>query len=206
MMTLWARCERAILRLIAVTDLRVAHAAVGTCLWMCIIADTALASDQARKPAEVPAKAVIDTAQRFLGVPYVYGSRAGLGLDCSGFVQKVYAEHGITLPRTSSEMSSVGDKVAWDKLEPGDLLFFHTSQGSKRVSHVGIAMGHGKMIHASTGQKRIAIDSLDLDYYKLRRVVARRLPSVHWSEVAVTKLYRPATTRELLHVKPMPLH
>ncbi len=204
MLGLWAKGERALLRLIAITDLKVAHAAIGTCLWLTILAGTALASDEARKPAEVPAKAVLDTAQRYLGVPYVYGSRAGLGLDCSGFVQKVYAEHGILLPRTSGEMSNVGQKVAWDKLEPGDLLFFHTNSGSKRVSHVGIAMGHGKMIHASTGQKRIAIDSLDLDYYRARRVVARRLPSVHWSELAQTKLYRPATTRELLHMRPHP--
>ena len=202
MFGLWAKSERAIARLIVITDLKVAHAAVGTCLWLTILASTALAADEARKPAEVPAKAVLDTAQRYLGVPYVYGSRAGLGLDCSGFVQKVYAEHGILLPRTSGEMSNVGHKVGWDQLEPGDLLFFHTSSGSKRVSHVGIAMGHGKMIHASTGQKRIAIDSLDLDYYRARRVVARRLPSVHFSELAQTKLFRPTTSRELLHMRP----
>lgn len=200
MLGLWHRGERAILRLIAATDLRVAHAAFGTMLWLTILANTALASDKAR--STIAANDLLATAQRYLGVPYVYGSRAGLGLDCSGFVQRVYAEHGITLPRTSSEMSSVGDKVAWDDLAPGDLLFFHTTDGSKRVSHVGIALGHGKMIHASTSQHRVAIDSLELAYYKARRVVARRIPTVAVEEARYTKMYRPATARELLHMRP----
>lgn len=96
------------------------------------------------------AQAILQTAQQCLGAPYVFGakpSQAPRVMDCSSFIQYVYAQNGITLPRDSRQQSQVGRSVT--SLQPGDLLFFkypeHYSDG--RVGHVGIYMGNGKMIH-----------------------------------------------------------
>lgn len=194
---IWLATERRLLRLIAITDKRVARAAAGTVLWLSIFAGNAMASEPQRH--QVDARALLATAEKYLGVPYRYGSR-GNKVDCSGFVQRVFEEHGIKLPRTSADMSSVGEPVEWSALAPGDLLFFHTTDGSKRVSHVGIALGNGQMIHASTKRQRVSVDSLELAYYLERRVVARRLLVVQPTVARMTRTYRTMGARELLHL------
>ncbi|MDR3601252.1 MAG: NlpC/P60 family protein [Desulfosporosinus sp.] len=98
---------------------------------------------------------IINTAERFLGVPYVWGGTTPAGFDCSGFTRYVFARQGITLPRVSGSQYKVGTPVAFSKLKPEDLVFFNLSSG-KRVSHVGIYIGKGKFISA-TSHKGIAI-------------------------------------------------
>lgn len=196
MFGVWTKTERSLSRLAATADWQVPRAALGAALWFMILMRAAVAAEP--PPRYVDAHAVLVTAQRYLGVPYRFGA-LGDALDCSGFVKRVFAEHGIDLPRTSAEMSTVGKKVSWDALAPGDLVFFHTGDKSARVSHVGIALGHGKMIHASTSRQRISIDSLDLAYYRSRRAVARRLP-IEQPPALRTAQLRPATSRELLHM------
>lgn len=88
---------------------------------------------------------VVADAQRYLGVPYVWGGTSpSSGFDCSGLVQHVFADMGVTLPRTSEEQASVGQAVpSLAQAQPGDLVFY----GSPAY-HVGIYIGGGKMINA----------------------------------------------------------
>lgn len=119
------------------------------------------------------AASLVDTAKDQIGVRYRYGGTSRSGFDCSGFVQFVFAKHGVKLPRTSLSQSGVGTKVAKSDLIVGDLVFFIT-RGS-RVSHVGIYIGDGKFIHASSGGGRVRIDALSTAYYAKRYAGARRV-------------------------------
>lgn len=131
------------------------------------------------------AASLIDTAKDQMGVRYVYGGTSRGGFDCSGFVQYVFAKNGIKLPRTSISQSQTGAKVAKSDLIVGDLVFFIT-RGS-RVSHVGIYIGDGKFIHASSGGGQVRIDSLSKDYYAKRYAGARRVGKFNKSVVDSAK-------------------
>ncbi|WP_242826180.1 C40 family peptidase [Caloramator sp. ALD01] len=109
---------------------------------------------------------VEDIAKSLLGVRYVYGGTSTSGLDCSGFVQYVYKQLGVILPRTASQQARVGLAVSKDNLRKGDLVFFETV--SSGISHVGIYLGDGKFIHASSTKKGVTISSLDSGYYSER--------------------------------------
>jgi cell wall-associated NlpC family hydrolase len=111
------------------------------------------------------------TALRYLGVPYSWGGTGFGGVDCSGFVQSVFAKNGIHLPRMADEQFGVGKRIAMSLLLPGDLVFFETYTSG--ASHVGIYIGSGKFIHAST--RGVVIDALSMDYYSSRYLGARRL-------------------------------
>ena len=104
---------------------------------------------------------IVNLARQFLGVPYVWGGSSPNGFDCSGFVQYVYAQQGISLPRTADIQATAGYPVDKADLQPGDLVFF--AGDYVNISHVGIYVGDGKMIHASTSYG-IAYDSLSRDY------------------------------------------
>ncbi len=109
--------------------------------------------------------ALIKEAESWLGTPYKYGGNDRGGVDCSGFVLQVYLRAlDIKLPRTSREQNEFCQKVDKSRLTPGDLLFFKTTKGSDRISHVGIYAGENKMIHSSTSQGVIFTD-LATDYY-----------------------------------------
>jgi cell wall-associated NlpC family hydrolase len=127
-------------------------------------------------PKAIPlgkADGLISTAKDQLGVRYSWGGTSRSGFDCSGFVQYVFAKHGVKLPRTALSQSGVGQKVARADLQAGDLVFFIT-RGS-RVSHVGIYVDSGKFIHASSGGGRVRIDALSTSYYAKRYAGARRV-------------------------------
>jgi len=94
-------------------------------------------------PTGPPPPGIVATAQHYLGVPYVWGGSSPSGFDCSGLVQYVYAQNGISLPRTTYGMLNVGQAVSWGDLLPGDIVFTH-------AGHVGIYVGNGQMIHAPT--------------------------------------------------------
>jgi len=117
---------------------------------------------------------IVQTAMKYLGNPYVYGGTSLTnGTDCSGFTQGVMKIHGISLPRTSSEQSKVGTSVTKANIQKGDLLFFGTSASA--ISHCGIYIGNGEMIHASTPETGIIISEAfecgNLDLQVIRRVV-----------------------------------
>lgn len=110
------------------------------------------------------------SALRFLGVPYVFGGTSTAGFDCSGFVQHVFAMLGIALPRTADAQYDVG-RPAVGGPHPGDLVFFDTYGG---VSHVGIYLGHGEFVHASSSHG-VTVSHLSESYWAARYVGAKRL-------------------------------
>jgi len=118
------------------------------------------------------AQAVIATAKQYIGVPYVWGGSSPSGFDCSGFVQYVFGKHGISLPRTSREQYNVGTWVSKANLRPGDLVFYNTSGSG--VSHLGIYIGNGQFIHASTS-KGVMISEISNSYWSARYYGARRV-------------------------------
>jgi cell wall-associated NlpC family hydrolase len=113
------------------------------------------------------------TAAGYLGIPYRFGGNSSSGIDCSSFVQHVFREHSIDLPRTAREQSKVGSDVAPGDLKKGDLVFFHTY--ASYPSHVGIYLGDGKMIHASSAKGEVTVSDMNTDYYRSRFVGARRI-------------------------------
>ncbi|KUO59469.1 MAG: hypothetical protein APF84_19380 [Gracilibacter sp. BRH_c7a] len=116
-------------------------------------------------PAPVPVEpssnnkstAIINTAKQYIGVKYVWGGTSPSGFDCSGFVQYVFAKNGVTLPRVSRDQYNIGSKVDFNNLQPGDLVFF-TLNGDTVVNHLGIYIGDGQFIHASSS-KGVVISS-----------------------------------------------
>lgn len=103
---------------------------------------------------------IVERAHEAIGTRYRLGaSTLGKGFDCSGLVRFVMSAIDMVLPRTAQTQSQVGVEIPRDiaALEPGDVLTFGTS---KRISHVGIYIGDGKMIHASTSQRRVIETSL----------------------------------------------
>jgi hypothetical protein len=111
---------------------------------------------------------IVETAQRFIGLPYRWGgASAEEGFDCSGLATAVYQLNGLNLPRTSGEQFRVGTPVGANGLSRGDLVFFAIS-GARRVSHVGIYIGEGRFIHAPGRGKAVREDFLSDTYYRAR--------------------------------------
>lgn len=111
---------------------------------------------------------------KYIGVRYSYGGTTSKGFDCSGYVRQVFKELGITsLDRTSAGMYGQGESVKKSDLQPGDLVFFNTS--GNRVSHVGIYIGSGKFIHASTSKGVIKTSINDKYYWGNKYVGAKRI-------------------------------
>jgi peptidoglycan endopeptidase LytE len=108
----------------------------------------------------------VRVAKTFLGVPYRLGGATMRGIDCSAFVKKVYEVFGVALPRTAREQSCVGRSIGKDELEEGDLVFFQTQRA--RRTHVGIYIGNGEFVHASSWNKQVKVDHLDKPYFHQR--------------------------------------
>lgn len=117
---------------------------------------------------------LIDIAMDYIGVPYRFGGSSLNGIDCSAFVQTVYRYFSIDLPRTAREQFKAGVKVSKRELRIGDLIFFRTY--ARYPSHVGIYIGEGNMIHASSRNKKVTITSINDPYYVRRYIGAVRLP------------------------------
>ncbi len=126
-------------------------------------------------PSGLASSKLLRTAYSMRGTPYVWGgtSRSG-GFDCSGFTSTVFRKDGIQIPRTSREQSRVGKRVSRDDLKKGDLVFFRTL-GSRRINHVGIYIGNGKFIQASSGRGHVIVSSLSDSYYRDHYAEARRI-------------------------------
>ena len=117
---------------------------------------------------------VVDYAKQYLGTPYVYGGNGPNSFDCSGYTSYVYRHFGYTLNRTASGQLSNGTSVSKSELQPGDLVFFRYNT-SKAASHVGIYIGGGQFIHASTNTYTVKIDTLTSGHYANVYVGARRI-------------------------------
>lgn len=122
-------------------------------------AEKKAAEKKAKAQQKADRRAVVKEALKHKGVPYVYGGTTPSGFDCSGFTRWVY-EHalGRSLPRTAAEQSALGTSVSMDSLVAGDLLFWGSGSG---VYHVGIYVGDGEYIHASTGSGQVKVSNFD---------------------------------------------
>ena len=129
-------------------------------------------------PSKLPINQEIEVkAKSFLGIPYVWGATGPNKFDCSGFTQWVYRDVGINIPRVSRDQARVGKFISYENLEHGDMVFFDTKK--KRtgiVSHVGIYLGNGNFIHASSAGKSVVIYNFNQKtFYKKRFLWGRRV-------------------------------
>lgn len=117
---------------------------------------------------------VVQIAEQFLGLPYVYGGSTPAGFDCSGFTSYVFKQLGYTLNRVSADQINNGVPVSKSELQPGDLLLFK-KQGAARIHHVGIYVGDGMMIHSPQTGDVIKYASIVNGYYNDCYYAARRI-------------------------------
>ena len=158
------------------------------CAMICAIGFAMSGAVHASEPAETDSNALStfqdlrnrasELAMRavgLIGIRYKFGGTAPeSGLDCSGLVRYLFKDvWGADLPRTSEEISRVGEQVDTHDLQPGDLVFYNTLR--RAFSHVGIYLGDNKFIHAPSTGGQVRIESMDVGYWKSRFNGARRI-------------------------------
>ena len=116
-------------------------------------------------------------AYGFIGTHYRFGGSSKKGIDCSSFVQKVFRELEVSLPRTAREQFEIGNEVSLVDLQRGDLIFFRTY--AHFASHVGIYLGNNRMIHASSHDHRVVISPMNTPYYRSRFIGAKRIAKIN---------------------------
>ncbi len=125
-------------------------------------------------PSVSKGQAIVDYAMQFLGVPYVWAGTSPKGFDCSGLVNYCYKENGYTINRTAASIYSNGVWVDRSELQVGDVICF-TNSGYGYIGHVGIYIGDGQFIHASSGKGYVTTNSLSETYYNNHYYGARRI-------------------------------
>lgn len=123
---------------------------------------------------------IIAKAFTLRGVPYLWGGMTPKGVDCSGLVRWSFIMNGIVIPRNASQIIHCGDEVSLDAMQRGDLVFFGTPAKDgkpQRVTHIGIYLGDGRIIHSSHMVRVNSLNPEDADYYENahRLIAARRL-------------------------------
>ena len=122
---------------------------------------------------------IVKESNTYLGTPYLWGGTTRNGIDCSAFVKNVYLSIGIKLPRVSQNQAKVGKTITLDKIRKGDLIFFETDKNRPNtVSHVGIYLGSGNLIHASSKNKKVVIVTLNQGYFLSKIVIIKRIVDV----------------------------
>lgn len=144
-----------------------------------------VASEQTAAEPDSPLSTIHDLGSRaselairamgLIGIRYKYGgTEPESGFDCSGLVRYVFKDvSGTELPRTSEEISRIGEHVDTQNLQPGDLVFYNTLR--RAFSHVGVYLGDNKFVHAPSGGGKVRIESMEVGYWKKRFNGARRI-------------------------------
>ncbi len=133
---------------------------------------------------------LLSEADKWLGTPYKYGGETPDGVDCSGFVLNVYRDAlGIKLPRNSAKQQEYCTRISKNQLQEGDLVFF-TVRGGRKVGHVGIYIGHGKMIHSSSS-KGVIVSPLSQKYYVDNFYSAGRVDALFAMKANMKKTQKP---------------
>ena len=124
------------------------------------------------------ASKIINEAKKYNGVRYKYGGSDKRGMDCSGLVTTAFESENITLPRTTTALSTSGNWIDLKTVQEGDLLFFATRKNSRKVNHVGLVTkvkkDHVEFIHSTTS-KGVITSRLSERYWYLAFVQARRI-------------------------------
>ena len=125
---------------------------------LCLVSVFGLLAACASAPervAHVPAEAAdraAGQALKMVGRPYRYGGATPAGFDCSGLVMWAFGQAGVNLPHSSQALARGGEAVSMDQMQPGDLVTYYSD-----ASHVGIYIGDGMMVHASTYGSPVAV-------------------------------------------------
>lgn len=113
-------------------------------------------------------------AEDWVGTPYLYGGNDKRGIDCSGLAVNIYRQvYKKELPRSTQQQRRLGYSVGAGYVRPGDLLFFRMKK-YEPLNHVGVYLGRGRFIHASSS-RGVVISSLDDPFYQRHLVTARRI-------------------------------
>ncbi len=142
-------------------------------------------------------------ARSWLGTKYKYGGNTRKGVDCSGLVVEVFRSVGIKLPRTSVELQKYCKSIKKSELHSGDLLFFATGKKKKSVTHVGIYIGDGQMIHASSS-RGVIISGINDVYYKQRYLSSGRIEKVYKELRNQEDKVKKKTTKKISKKQKMP--
>lgn len=119
-------------------------------------------------------KEIASNAHNYIGYRYVYGTAGPSSFDCSGFTSYLYKQYGYSLPRSSYDQGRYGTYVDKSNLVAGDLVFF-SNRSDRRINHVGLYVGDGNFIHASTSGRGVVKDNLYENYYVNHYISARRV-------------------------------
>ena len=133
-------------------------------------------ANQQLSSAPASGSSIVNTAYKYMGVPYVWAGTSPKGFDCSGFIYYVFGEHGIKTNRTAASLYNNGSYVQRSDLQPGDIICFYNG-GYSYIGHVGIYIGNDQFIHASSAGGKVVIDSLSSKYYNSHYYGARRISS-----------------------------
>ncbi|WP_319765077.1 C40 family peptidase [Maridesulfovibrio sp.] len=118
---------------------------------------------------------IVSTARSLLGIPYKWGGCSPqTGFDCSGFVWYVFNQYGINLPRSSSQLLSVGSSADKSSIRPGDILIYKVSKKGKSL-HAAIATGSGTFVHSPSSGKTVSEVSMSGPYWRRRLIAVRRV-------------------------------
>lgn len=157
-------------------------------------ATTGTGTDPTVTPTPSDGASIVADANTYLGVPYVWGGTdPSTGLDCSGLVQRVFADLGTSVPRTSQEQATIGTPVASiADAQPGDLVFYAGSDGTASApGHVGIYIGNGQMIDAPHTGADVRVDPVGTPV-AIRRVALQPAGAVASSSLSTAGAGRPA--------------
>ncbi|MEI7589993.1 MAG: NlpC/P60 family protein [Deltaproteobacteria bacterium] len=118
---------------------------------------------------------LVKVARGFIGTPYRFGGSSVKGIDCSGFVAKIYQMFDVDLPRSARQQAQIGKQINKNELKEGDLVFFRTARGT--YGHVGIYVGNNEFIHAPSHKRNgaVMVSSLNEQYFNQRFVIAIRI-------------------------------
>lgn len=128
-------------------------------------------------------RAIAQFAMGFRGVPYRLGGADPAGFDCSGLVQYVFAQYGMSVPRVVEQQYAVGETIRPSDIKPGDLIFFNTKKKGRGASHVAIAIGPDSFVHAPNSTGVVRVETLGSAYWGSRYIGARRITQSHSAQL-----------------------
>ena len=145
-----------------------------------LYAATTIAVGQSRTQSikEKKTNVVMASVKSYIGTPYKYGGMSKSGMDCSGLLHVGFNTGGVRLPRTAQDQSKHGKKISWNRLRPGDLVFFKYKQKGEKWWHSGVITiveeNRIRFIHASSSKGVVESDLLS-DYYRKKVKGFRRV-------------------------------
>lgn len=141
-------------------------------------AETATVPEKIDSKKNHKADNVVNAAMQYSGVRYKFGGASKKGMDCSGLIYVALLNNDIEFPRVSHRMADKGERIKVERVEKGDLLFFRTKKGGKRINHVGLVVNveadEIKFIHA-TSSRGVIVSSLQEGYWNASFVKATRI-------------------------------